>query len=152
MTSYVLRLVESPEDWAAMHALRRDVLFAPFRKQGVVYDENHPDDRNPANLPFLLVFDGQPAGITRLDLRGDVAVVRLVAVAPQLQRRGHGRAMSGLIDGEARRRGVRLLRINAAPNAVGFYEATGWRRKEWDREELSGIAADCVQMERALET
>src|SRR5689334_21026706 len=101
MTSYVLRPVESDEDWAAMHALRRDVLFAPFRHQGVVYDENHPDDRDPANLPFLLIVDGQPAGITRLDVRGAIAVVRLVAITPELQRRGHGRAMSGLIDGEA---------------------------------------------------
>ena len=150
MTSYVLRRVESLDDWAAMHELRRAVLFAPFRKQGVVYDENHPDDRDPANLPFLLLVHGQPAGITRLDLRGDIAVVRLVAIMPELQRQGHGRVMSSLVDVQARQRGVRLLRVNAAPGAVGFYQATGWQRREWDREELTGIAADCVQMERSL--
>ena len=151
MTTYELRQVSTPDDWAAMHRLRRDVLFAPFRKQGIVYDENHPDDRDPANLPFLFLVDGQPAGITRLDLHGDTAIVRLVAIAPDLQRRGHGRAMSEHIDQAARRRGVRLLRVNAAPEAVGFYEATGWQRREWDRDELSGIAADCIQMERELE-
>lgn len=151
MTSYELRLVSTPQDWAAMHRLRRDVLFAPFRKQGVVYDENHPDDRDRANLPFLLLVDGRPAGITRLDLQGDIAVVRLVAIAPELQRQGHGRAMSERVDQEARRRSIRLLRVNAAPEAVGFYEATGWQRREWDREVLSGIAADCIQMERKLE-
>jgi GNAT superfamily N-acetyltransferase len=151
MTAYELKQISTPEDWAAMHRLRRDVLFAPFRKQGVVYDENHADDRDPANLPFLLFVDGAPAGITRLDLDGDIAIVRLVAIAPELQRQGHGRSMSALVDREARRRGVRLLRVNAAPEAVGFYERTGWHRREWDRNELSGIAADCIQMERALE-
>jgi GNAT superfamily N-acetyltransferase len=149
--TYALRRVETAEDWAAMHALRRDVLFAPFRKQGIVYDENHPDDRDPANLPFLLLVDGRPAGITRLDLRNDVAIVRLVAIALELQGHGHGRAMSDLVDVQARQQGVRLLRVNAAPEAVGFYEATGWHRQEWDREELSGIAAHCVQMERSLD-
>ena len=151
MTIYELRQVSTPKDWAAMHRLRRDVLFAPFRKQGIVYDDNHPDDRDPGNLPFLFLLAGRPAGITRLDLQGDTAIVRLVAIAPELQRQGHGRAMSECIDQEARRRGVRLLRVNAAPEAVGLYEATGWHRREWDREELSGIAADCIQMERELE-
>jgi GNAT superfamily N-acetyltransferase len=150
MTVYALRQVEAPHEWEAMHKLRRDVLFAPFRRQGIVYDENHPDDRDPANLPFLFFVDGKPAGITRLDLQGDVAIVRLVAIAPDLQRRGHGRAMSRLVDAQAVSRSVRLLRVNAAPEAVGFYEATGWHRREWDLEELSGIAADCVQMERSL--
>ena len=58
--------------------------------------------------------------------------------------------MSALVDREARRRGVRLLRVNAAPEAVGFYERTGWQPREWDCDELSGIAADCIQMERRL--
>jgi GNAT superfamily N-acetyltransferase len=151
MTVYELRQVATPDDWREMHRLRRDVLFAPFRKQGIVYDENHPDDRHPANLPLLLRVGGRPAGITRLDIEGSVAIVRLVAIAPDLQRQGHGRQMSRLVDREARRRGVTLLRVNAAPEAVGFYEATGWHRREWDREELSGIAADCIQMERSLE-
>jgi len=100
---------------------------------------------------LLLRVGGRPAGITRLDIEGSVAIVRLVAIAPDLQRQGHGRQMSRLVDREARRRGVTLLRVNAAPEAVGFYEATGWHRREWDSEELSGIAADCIQMERSLE-
>jgi GNAT superfamily N-acetyltransferase len=148
--SYKLKPVTTGSEWAAMHALRRDVLFSPLRHAGVVYDENHPDDRHPDHVPFLLTANGRPIGITRLDLRGEIAVVRLVAIAAPEQRRGHGRIMGELVESEARRRDVRLLRVNAAADAVGFYEKTGWRRAEWDPSELTGIAANCVQMEKWL--
>jgi hypothetical protein len=148
--AYKLKQVMTDAEWAAMHALRRDVLFSPFRHAGIVYDENHPDDRNPRHIPFLLIADGRAVGITRLDLQGEVAVVRLVAIAATEQRSGHGRVMSQLVEGEALKRGVRLLRVNAAPDAVGFYEKTGWHLAAWDPGELTGIAADCVQMEKSL--
>jgi GNAT superfamily N-acetyltransferase len=134
-----------------MHALRREVLFAPFRHAAIAYDENHADDRDPSHIPFLLTADSRPIGITRLDLRAEIAMVRLVAIAADAQRHGHGRVMGQLVEDEARRRSVRVLRVNFAADAVGFYEKTGWHRKEWDSSELTGIAADCVQMEKQLD-
>ena len=150
--SYELRPVATPEERAAMHAIRRATLFKPGRHHGdVVYDDNHPHDRDPANQCFLLMLDGEPTGVVRLDPRGaDGGVVRLVAIVPQGQGRGHGRAMSGLIDTEARSRGMRKLHVNAHGSAVGFYEKTGWSREIWDTGELVGIAAHCVQMTKFL--
>ena len=150
--SYELRKVVTPEQWRAMHDIRRATLFAPSRHdESIVYDENHADDRDPANQCFLLLLDGRPIGVARLDRRGDdEGVVRLVAIAPDQQRRGHGRAMGELVDAAARSRGMHKLLINAHESAVGFYERTGWRAQSWDPGELSGIATHCVQMSKAI--
>ena len=146
---YELRPVRSAEDWRILHQIRRDVLFAPDR-HAVLYDENHPDDRSAQNIPFLLVFDGRPIGTTRLDLRGKVAVVRLVAIIRDEQGKGHGRKLGALLEAVARRRGVTHLRVNAAPDAVGYCQKTGWWRADWDGRELVGIAEDAVQMTKEL--
>jgi GNAT superfamily N-acetyltransferase len=148
----VLRPVTSGPDWRAMHEIRLATLFAPGRHGAeVVYDENHPDDRDPNNRCFLLAVDEVPVGVVRLDRRGeDGGVVRLVAIVPELQGRGLGRSMSDLIDGEARRRGMTTLVVNAHESAVGFYERTGWTRESWDPSELVGIASRCVQMSKPL--
>lgn len=147
--SYELRAVATPEDWAAMHGIRRATLFTPER--GVVYDEHHPHDLNPANQCFVLFHEQQPIGVVRLDPRGDDAmVVRLVAIVPQLQGQGHGRVLGRLVEEEARRRGARRLMLNARDSAVGFYERTGWSREDWDVSELTGIAGHCVQMAKTI--
>ncbi|WP_245419745.1 GNAT family N-acetyltransferase [Phyllobacterium salinisoli] len=149
--SYELRSVSSPEDWLHLHAIRRSALFTPGR-HSFAYDENHPDDRAPGNLPFLLLADSRPVGVVRLDLRGEIAIVRLVAIADEEQGKGHGRKLDRLIEAEARRRHVRQLRLNAAPAALGYYEKMGWRRANWDPDELVGLAENCIQMSKELES
>jgi len=152
MSAHTLRPVASPEDWRALHDIRRAVLFAPARQgEEIVYDDNHPDDRDPHNTCFLLLFDAQPIGVVRLDARPPATgMVRLVAIVGELQRQGHGQELMRLIEGEARHSGMRRLMLNAHPDAVGFYERVGWSREEWDRRELTGIAASCVQMTKRL--
>lgn len=134
-----------------MHDIRRAELFAPGRHgDEVVYDENHPHDRESGNVPYLLLLDGRPIGVTRLDRRGVEGVVRLVAIARVDQRKGHGRVLGKLIAAEARRIGIRRLMLNAHRSAVGFYERTGWQWEEWDPSEMVGLAADCVQMVKGI--
>ena len=145
-----LRSVSTPADWQAMHEIRRVTLFTEERHPGLAYDENHPLDRDPANQPLLLLLDGTPIGVVRLDWREPDAVVRLVGIVPHLQGGGHGRAMSELVDAAARRRGVTRLLVNAYRGALGFYERTGWRREEWDAAELTGFAGDCIQMTKSI--
>jgi GNAT superfamily N-acetyltransferase len=147
---YALTPVATAADWQALHDLRRATLFAPGRHPGIVYDDNHPDDHAPDHVPYLLVADGAPIGMVRLDFRGTTAVVRLVAITPNLQRQGHGSVLDRLVAETARARGVSMLVVNSAPDAVGFYEKLGWHRQVWDAEELAGIAADCVQMRKPL--
>lgn len=137
-------------DWQAFHDIRDDVLFKG-RHRTVVYDRNHPDDHNPANEPLLLKADGRPVGVVRLDNRGDgTGVVRLVAVVKDTQGSGQGRALSRLWDERARSRGWHTLYVNAAPEAIGYYEKMGWERFAWSAEELNGIAVNCVQMRKPL--
>lgn len=143
--SLVLRVVQTDEEWAAMHDIRRRVLFEA-RHGDVAYDENHPDDRAEGHYPHILMLDDEPIGVVRLDVAGDTGVVRLVAVEPAHQRQGHGRLLDAMIGERARELGVAHLRVNAASDAIGFYEKAGWRHETWDANELTGMASDCVQM------
>ncbi len=146
-----LRAVKTDEEWAAMHDIRRRVLFAPGRHgRDIEYDPDHPDDRADENVPHILMLDEKPIGVARLDLKGDHAVVRLVAIAPEHQRNGFGELMDKMLTEKAWELGVKQMRVNAAPDAVGFYEKTGWHRESWDPEELVGIASNCVQMVKSL--
>ena len=72
-----------------MHRLRRDVLFAR-RGRAAIYNDDHPDDAVANHLKFLLVLDGEPIGTARLDLMQGVAKLRLVVIAEERQRQGHG--------------------------------------------------------------
>jgi len=147
--TYELRPAVSPDDRAAMHAIRRATLFTPDR--GVVYDENHRHDIDPANQCFIFLLDRKPVGVVRLDPRGENrGVVRLVAIVPERQRQGHGRVLGDLIEVEARRRGIVKLGLNARQEAVGFYERLGWAPEVWDRSELETFAAHCTQMTKRL--
>lgn len=56
------------------------------------------------------------------------------------------------VAGFARRLGAGMLLVNAAPDAVGLYDATGWHRFAWAESELVGLAEHCVQMRKVLPT
>lgn len=144
-----LRAVQSDVEWAALHAIRRAVLWAPGR-QRVEYDANHPDDRRAGNVPLVLTLDEQPIGTCRLDLQRGVAVVRLVAILPEYQRQGHGRMMEDLLAEKGWELGARQFRVNSAADAVGFYEKCGWHVEGWDPDD-SGLTNGCVQMVKALD-
>ena len=138
------------EDWQAFHQIREAVLWTARGRSG--YDRRHVDDYDvPANQPLLLKDGGQPVGTVRIDDLGDgTGAVRLVAVVSEGQGRGHGRALSDLWDDHARGKGIGTLYLNAAPEALGFYEKMGWERFVWDEDELAGIASDCIQMRKRL--
>jgi GNAT superfamily N-acetyltransferase len=147
--TYQLREVRSSEDWKALHDIRREVLFAP-ELDSIAYDEDHPDDRTEGNKPLLLLFEGKAIGAARLDRLGNVAVVRLVAIKGEMQCRGHGRKLLQLLEGEAARTGVKILRVYAAMDAVGFYERMSWKQKSWPRSEFEAPAGEVVQMEKRI--
>ena len=148
--TYELIAVTDPSDWADFHNIRRVELFQAKGRFGV-YDDKHPDDTAAFAHPFLLKQDGRALGTTRLDVFGDGrAAIRLVAITAAEQRKGHGRVLEAMVSSEAERLGVHVLLVNAADEAVGFYEKTGWTRFDWDPAELVGIAATCVQMRKLL--
>ena len=147
--SYELIKVTTESDWGEYHALRRHVLWEARGQSG--YDDKRPEEHNPTNTPLLLKLNGRSIGTTRLDnLRGHKGVVRLVAIAADVQRQGHGRILSELVENYARGLDLNTLFVNADPNAVGYYEKMGWETHVWDRAELTGIASHCMQMKKAL--
>jgi GNAT superfamily N-acetyltransferase len=125
MDTHELVTPTTTNDWAIYHAIRREVLFEA-RGQFGIYNENHPDERAPNNHPKLLIYRGEPVGVVRIDLDGDVAALRRVAIRPDAQRRGHGRVLLELAQRFARGAGCTRLVSFAAPDAVGFYQSFGF--------------------------
>ncbi|CAN7287869.1 GNAT family N-acetyltransferase [Mesorhizobium amorphae] len=71
--------------------------------------------------------NGAPAGTARLDVAGPrLGIVRLVAIEPDLQRRGLGRILMQEVETYARRFGLQQLEVNSAKDAEGFYQRLGW--------------------------
>ncbi len=127
-----LKRVERDGDWAAYHRIRKRVLWENRGLDG--YDEQHPDDRLTSNHPLLLMHDGKPVGTARLDVAGPrLGVVRLVAIKPNLQRRGLGRILMQEVESYARHVGLERLEVNAAKEAEGFYQSLGWVAVRSDR-------------------
>jgi N-acetylglutamate synthase-like GNAT family acetyltransferase len=147
--SYELVKVTTESDWREYHSLRRHVLWESRGQSG--YDDTRPAEYIATNTPLILKLDGRPIGTTRLDNLGDQrGVVRLVAIAIDVQRQGHGRILSELVEGYARRLDLNTLFVNADPDAVGYYKTMGWEPYVWDEAELTGIASNCTQMTKAL--
>ena len=126
--------VQDRNQWQAYHAIRRHVLFELRGQAG--YDEDHPDEHRENHLPLLFIYDDVPVGTVRLDIGlvgGAPATVRLVAITPQYQRQGIGRAMMEALERLATDRGITQLEVHAAPDAVAFYEKLGWLLIDADR-------------------
>jgi N-acetylglutamate synthase-like GNAT family acetyltransferase len=147
--SYELIDVTTESDWREYHSLRRRVLWEQRGLTG--YDETHADEYKTAHHPLLLKLFGRGIGTARLDDFGNkTGAVRLVAIERDLQRQGHGRVLSDYIENYARGLGIKTLYVNAAPEAIGYYEKLGWKACVWDETELVGIASACRQMSKPL--
>ena len=80
LASYSLRPVQSPQQWSAYHAIRRDAIFATLLP-GQAYDEHDPDEFEHRHLPHVLLRDREVIGTVRIDLIGDIqAGLRLIAI------------------------------------------------------------------------
>jgi GNAT superfamily N-acetyltransferase len=120
-----LRSPATEQEWASFHRIRRSVLF---EKRGLigVYDPNHPDDRKRTNHPMLLLLDSRHVGVVRIDLAGDTAYLRRVAIDEPWQRQGLGRELIRLAESFAIEHGARRMESSVASDAVGFYDKCGY--------------------------
>lgn len=141
--------VANEADWQSYHAIRRTALWEERGLSG--YDETRAEERLPNHHPLLLMFNGRGIGTTRLDeLRDDTGIVRLVAIVASARGHGHGRVLNAKVEEFARQLGIRVLLVNAAADAEGFYTAMGWRRLEGHPPLTLGRAANCVPMRKAI--
>ena len=144
-SSYQLRRPGSPAEWKAYHDIRREVML-----ESVEHAFNHPDEAEelaPRHYPLLLWLDGRPIGTIRVDsLDSGLAALRLVAIDPAHQARGHGRALLDLAEAFARGLGCGKAVVYSTPEAAGFYASAGYTEGGWDDTYIGGI----VLMEKAL--
>jgi len=117
----------SSGEWAAYHDIRRRILFENRGRFGV-YDPHRPDEHRPDNFPLLLSTIDGFVGVIRIDVRGDVALFRRVAIDSPWQRRGLGRKLLELAEAFARDHGAKRAESAVAPDAVPFYEKCGYHR------------------------
>ncbi len=81
-----------------------------------------------ADLQVVAVAEGRVVGLALASVGpdGDAAVVGEMAVEPDYQRRGVGRAMLAEVEARAAARGLRHLALGADEDVAGFYLACGW--------------------------
>lgn len=135
---YVLRPPTSPDDWTAYHEIRRRAIFDVYHRD-VAYKIDHPDEDKRGNFPMVLVTDGMIVGTVRVDLvDADRAALRLVAIAPEEQGRGHGAVLLKLAEDFARRRGRRRIVLHGNPPTIGFYLQHGYVEAPWEDDPALG--------------
>jgi len=123
--TYELRRPASDAEWASYHEIRQHVLFER-RGRGAEYDPRHPDEAKPGNHPLLLLHDDVPLGVVRVDVDGDRAIFRRVAIREDAQRLGHGRAMLEAAEAFARGQGCVRVESHVDLDAVPFYLRCGF--------------------------
>jgi GNAT superfamily N-acetyltransferase len=137
---YRLTRPASNAEWDSYHAIRRRVLF----------EDDEPDmaeELAPGHHPLLLWLGATPVGTIRIDsLNGGAAALRLVAIDPDSQGRGHGRALLREAEAFAREIGCRKAVVYSTPEAAGFYASAGYAEDPFDDEYFGGI----VQMGKPL--
>lgn len=143
--SYDLVLVESAADQSAYHRIRRTVLFEARGRFDYIPDG--PEEIKEQNLSLIFKLDGQAIGTVRLDQKSDGrAIVRLVAIATDFQRRGHGTALLERVERLALSLGIRDLLVHSAPDAVGFYQKLGFSPFEFEAGNFKS-----VQLHKAIQ-
>lgn len=124
----------------------------PVDEPGVVFvvaerfDDEHPDGGRVVGFAELRPAAGEfhrvPAGYGE---------VRAVYVHPDHADRGVGTRLLRRLERAARRRGLPGVGLQAAADATGFYERSGYRRLgEYDHEFTDGVTAPVVEFVRRL--
>ncbi len=77
--------------------------------------------------------------------------IEAVYVSPDVERRGVGLMILGLLEERARGLGLEVLSLNASLNAVRFYKRAGYVAQEESKYRLhSGVEIPCVPMVKRL--
>jgi len=143
-----LRSPATDAEWGAYHTIRREVLFER-RGKGAEYDPNRPDETRPGNYPLVLWVGSDAVGVIRVDVDGDRAVFRRVAVREDVQRRGHGRQLLDSAQEFARAHGCTRADSHVDPAAIGFYERCGFHRVAKESEGHSVLMTKSIAKESA---
>lgn len=134
---YELRPPRTEAEWNSYHSLREHLLFDRYHAPGsgnyFAYDRNHPDERNPANRPLVLLENGRVIGTVRVDLKPDGrAVLRQITVAEDRRGRHVGQRLLAMAETFAAEAGASRLCLNSVGEAIGFYRRQGFTPFRWE--------------------
>jgi N-acetylglutamate synthase-like GNAT family acetyltransferase len=142
---YGLRRPASAAEWASYHEIRRDVLLES--REFALEQPDEDEALDSRHHPLLLWLDNRPIGTIHIDsLDGGFAALRLVAIDPNCQGRGHGLQLLTAAERFAREIGCRTAVVYATPDTAGFYSRAGYAEEFWDDHCVAGI----VQMVKPL--
>ena len=126
---HMVKLVSpnTEKEWDAYHSIRERILWEARGLFGV-YDRNNPDEYMDNHFPKLILLDGVPIGVVRIDLIADIreAGFRRVAILEDQQGQGYGQELLRLSEGFAAGRGYRKFSANVSRTAIGFWEKLGY--------------------------
>lgn len=122
MSDIAVRPIASPEELLAAVRIRYTVFV---REQGVPLHEEV--DARDAEAYHLVAWRGGAAvGTGRLVVEGEEGIIGRMAVLPEARGQGVGAALLQGLLAEARRRGLRRVRLAAQLHARGFYARFGF--------------------------
>jgi GNAT superfamily N-acetyltransferase len=100
-----------------------------------------------ANIAFCAVEDGRAVGFYVLTTESDAIHLDHLWINPAAMRRGTGRALFEHSVNQARTAGFDLIKIEADPNAEGFYKRMGAQRVGTSVSEVEGQKRELPLME-----
>ncbi len=110
-------------------------------------DLKSPNDykTNQDNIILVAQSDDEVVGFAHVRL--SQKAIKGLYIKPGFEGKGFGKALLREIEKMARESGVEKLELNATLNAVGFYEAMGYRKIEDAVHKLKGgVELKCVRM------
>ena len=103
-----------------------------------------------ANESWAAEMEGQPVGFYTLLDKNGIAWLENLFIAPEYIGKGIGRMLFEHASHLALQRGCKILRLEADPNASGFYEKMGMHKTGEQRSELDGLPRSLPLMEMEL--
>lgn len=129
---YELRAPQSAAEWDLYHQIRKTCLFDVYHPW-IVYDPNHPDEREPNNHPLGFFLNGRMIGAVRVDLKADGrAIFRMVAILESYRGQRCGDRLLRMAEAYADRQGASAICLNSVRQAVRFYSRNGFVASRWE--------------------
>ena len=124
MDSIIIKIVETPEEWAGALAVR----FRVFVDEQNVPQEEELDAQDATATHAIAIHRGHVVGTGRM-YQQDVATARIgrMAVDQSYRRLGVGSELLDYLEGLARAQGVRRALLHAQEYVKQFYAGHGYR-------------------------
>jgi len=119
-----LRLSAQQGSWGQLGLLCRKVRYKVFVEEQQIPEEEEWDALDAVSEHFLLLLNDRPAATARLTPDGKVG--RFAVLAQLRDKKLGARLMQRILD-EAKRRGLKKLKLNAQEDVLSFYLKQGFK-------------------------